>query len=103
MERGRELTRKRPRTCMGCGEESPKREMVRVVRQPDGTIRVDRSGKAPGRGAYVCSDSECVAKAKKKDTLSRALKAKVPAEIYAVLEQIAAETARDAGEGDKQA
>ncbi|WP_084460429.1 RNase P modulator RnpM [Aminiphilus circumscriptus] len=76
------VTRQRPRTCSGCGEESPKRDMVRVVRCPDGRIEIDTTGRTPGRGAYLCFRKECVLAAKKRDTLSRALKSKVPVELY---------------------
>lgn len=74
--------RKRPRTCIGCGEESPKRTLLRVVRTPEGEVRIDPSGKAPGRGAYVCLRRSCVLAARKKDALSRCLRTKVPSDIY---------------------
>jgi predicted RNA-binding protein YlxR (DUF448 family) len=63
--------RKRPRTCVGCGEESPKRELLRVIRTPEGEVRYDPTGRANGRGAYVCSCRECVALAKKKNSHSK--------------------------------
>lgn len=74
--------RKRPRTCVGCGEESPKRSLLRVVRSPEGEVRVDPSGKAPGRGAYVCLRRSCVLAAKKKNAFSRCLRTQVPADLY---------------------
>lgn len=58
--------RKSPRTCVGCGEESPKRELIRIIRTPEGEVRYDPTGKANGRGAYLCRRSDCVALAKKK-------------------------------------
>lgn len=80
--------RKRPRTCVGCGEESPKRALLRVIRTPEGEIMYDPTGRANGRGAYVCSSTDCVKLAKKKKALSRALKAQVEDSIYDKLESI---------------
>lgn len=77
--------KRRPRTCVGCREEAPKREMLRVARTPGGAVEIDPSGRLPGRGAYVCLREECVENAKKKDALSKALKIKVSPEIYAAL------------------
>ena len=74
--------RKRPRTCVGCGEESPKRTLLRVVRTSDGEVLFDSTGRAPGRGAYVCMRRSCVLAAKKKNALSRFLRTQVPAELY---------------------
>lgn len=86
--------RKRPRTCVGCGEESPKRVLLRVVRSPDGEVQVDPSGKAPGRGAYVCLQRSCVLAARKKDALSRCLRTKVSPVIYdAILDRCPTEEA----------
>ena len=88
--------RKRPRTCVGCGEESPKRELIRIIRTPEGEVRYDPTGKANGRGAYLCRCSDCVALAKKKKALSRALKTDVDGVVYDSL--IALCTEKD-GEG----
>ena len=74
--------RQRPRTCVGCGEESPKRELLRVVRSPEGVVRYDPTGKANGRGAYVCARRSCIELARKKRSLYRALKAEIPDELY---------------------
>ncbi len=82
---GDQHKRKRPRTCVGCGEESSKRTLFRVVRAPDGEVRLDPSGRAPGRGAYVCLSRSCVQQAQKKNALSRCLRVKVPPEIYEAL------------------
>jgi len=56
--------------------------MLRVVRTPEGLVRLDLSGKAPGRGAYVCVSEECFAAARKKDALAKALKSKVEDAVY---------------------
>lgn len=82
--------RQRPRTCVGCREEAPKREMLRIARTSAGAVEIDPSGRLPGRGAYVCLNEECVLNAKKRDALSRALKAKVGPEIYDALLAMAA-------------
>jgi predicted RNA-binding protein YlxR (DUF448 family) len=61
------------RTCVGCGSERPKREMVRVVRRVDGTVAVDPTGKASGRGAYVCPNPACLDQARRRGRLERGL------------------------------
>lgn len=81
------MTKRRPRTCVACKTEKPKNELIRVVRSPEGHVYVDPTGKGQGRGAYVCRDQNCIELAKKKDILSKALKTKVPAEIYEELSQ----------------
>ena len=79
-------SRKPPmRLCLGCGQQRPKRELVRVVRTPDGEVRVDPSGKLSGRGAYICSDAECLRLAIKNQRLGRALEAELPPDIVATL------------------
>lgn len=79
--------RQRPRTCVGCREESPKRALVRIVRSPDGTIMVDERGKLPGRGAYLCLRRECLERARKSGAIARALRTAVPESCYAELER----------------
>ncbi len=75
------------RQCLGCREMKPKRELIRVVRSPEGEISLDFRGKASGRGAYVCPKPECLKKAIKTRALERAFSAQIPPEIYARLEQ----------------
>lgn len=70
------------RRCSGCGESKPKKEMVRVVRAPDGTVSLDLKGKKPGRGAYVCPSAACLLKARKAKRFERALEVTIPEEIY---------------------
>ena len=70
------------RQCMGCREKKPKKDMIRVVRGLDGTPNLDFSGKAAGRGAYVCLDPECLRKAQKTRALDRSLEVTIPAEVY---------------------
>ena len=88
--------RKRPRTCVGCGEESPKRELLRVIRTPEGEVRYDPTGRANGRGAYVCSFRECVVLAIKKKALSRALKTDVSEDVYENLLTLCIDEKREA-------
>lgn len=69
------------RTCMVCGDKSGKREMNRIVRNKEGEIFYDPSGKANGRGAYICSQPECIGSILKKNALNRAFQMEVPEEI----------------------
>lgn len=81
-------TRKIPlRKCIACHEMMPKRELIRVVRAPDGPITIDLTGKKPGRGAYLCGKVQCFKLAKKSKAFDRALKQPVEEEIYNRLEQ----------------
>jgi len=75
------------RQCLGCREMKPKRELIRVVRSPEGAISLDFRGKAPGRGAYVCPNPQCLKKAIKGRALEKAFSASIPPEIYQRLEQ----------------
>ena len=70
------------RQCVGCREMRPKRELVRVVKSPEGEITLDFKGKAPGRGAYVCPQAECLRRAIKSRALERGLDCQIPQEIY---------------------
>ncbi|MBP5555754.1 MAG: YlxR family protein [Lachnospiraceae bacterium] len=65
------------RTCIGCGEVHDKKTMIRIVKDPKGMIGVDESGRANGRGAYICLNEECLEKAVKKQGLNRAFKMQV--------------------------
>ena len=73
------------RQCLGCREMKPKRELIRVVRSPDGAVSLDTVGKKPGRGAYVCHDAQCLKRAIKTRALSRALSTEIPPEITETL------------------
>lgn len=70
------------RQCMGCRERKNKRDMIRVVRQTDGTVSLDFGGKVNGRGAYICPDPECLKKARKAKSLDRSLEVTIPEEVY---------------------
>ena len=77
------------RTCVGCRAIRPKREMVRIVRTPDGGVEIDETGKMSGRGAYLCRRQECWDIALKKDRLQHALKTSLTDEERATLEEFA--------------
>lgn len=79
------------RQCVGCREMKPKKELIRVVKSPEGEISLDFRGKAPGRGAYVCPNSACLKRAIKSKALERAFETAIPQEIYeALLERMEA-------------
>ena len=74
------------RMCVGCREMKPKMSLLKVVKPKEGDAHIDRVGKAPGRGAYVCPDIECLKKAQKTRALERALDAKIEADVFQALE-----------------
>ena len=76
------------RQCMGCREQKPKNELLRVVRSPEGAISLDFRGKASGRGAYICRSQECLKRAAKSRALERSLETPIPAAVY---EQLSAQ------------
>ena len=71
------------RQCMGCRERKNKRDMIRVVRSPEGNVSLDFGGKAPGRGAYLCPDPECLMRAILSKALDRSLEVAIPEDVYA--------------------
>ncbi|MCI8869873.1 MAG: YlxR family protein [Lawsonibacter sp.] len=75
------------RQCVGCREMKPKKELIRVVRAPEGEVSLDFRGKKPGRGAYVCPQAECLKRARKTRALERAFGAALPPEVYEALEE----------------
>ncbi|MBQ1410693.1 MAG: YlxR family protein [Oscillospiraceae bacterium] len=70
------------RQCLGCREMKSKAELVRVVRSPEGAVSLDLRGKAPGRGAYVCRNADCLKKALRSKAVGRSLGVEIPPEIY---------------------
>lgn len=81
------VTKKIPmRMCVGCREMKPKKELVRVVKTPEGEIKLDVTGKLNGRGAYVCGCVECLKKVRKQNALSHAFEVPVSSDIYDRLE-----------------
>ncbi|MGN1481379.1 RNase P modulator RnpM [Porcipelethomonas sp.] len=80
-------TRKIPlRMCLGCGEMKPKKEMIRVVKSPEGEISLDFTGKKSGRGAYICRSAECFEKARKARRFEKSLSCKIEESVYEVME-----------------
>ena len=80
------------RKCNGCGEQKPKKELVRIVKSPDGEVSLDITGKASGRGAYICNNAECLKKARKSHRIDKAFEIAIPDEVY---EQMLAEISKD--------
>ena len=74
------------RTCLGCGEQKPKKELVRIVRDPEGFFSLDLTGKKNGRGAYLCRDVACFQKAKKQRRMERIFEKTIPEDVYLSLE-----------------
>lgn len=74
------------RQCLGCRTMFPKRELIRVVRSQEGGLSLDFKGKAPGRGAYLCPNPDCLKKARKSRAIERAFSVSVPEEVYEALE-----------------
>lgn len=75
------------RQCIGCGEMKSKKELIRIIRTPEGEIVLDKTGRQNGRGAYICDDAECFKKARKNKGLERSFKQSINAEIYDALEK----------------
>lgn len=70
------------RTCMGCNEKKDKNMLIRVVKSNDGEINIDKTGKMPGRGAYICDKEECLEKAIKTKRIERVFETKIDDAIY---------------------
>lgn len=73
------------RMCIGCAEMKPKRELIRVVKNKDNEISVDFTGRKPGRGAYICNNTECLTKAQKAKRLEKAFETSISSEIFDTL------------------
>ena len=82
------------RMCTGCGEMKPKKELVRVVKSPQGEISLDLTGKKPGRGSYVCKNVTCLRAARKARRLERAFSCAISPQVYDQMEE---EIATDEG------
>lgn len=75
------------RQCMGCNEHKPKKELLRVVRSPEGDVSLDFTGKKSGRGAYLCRDVKCLRRARKTKRIDRELGVEIPEAIYDGMER----------------
>ena len=88
MENNNQKVRKIPmRQCLGCNEHKPKKELMRVVRDPNGEISLDLVGKKTGRGAYICPSVSCFRRARKSKRIENVLECKIPEEIYDEMEK----------------
>lgn len=76
------------RTCSVCRAQKNKNELLRIVKNKENIIKVDETGKQPGRGAYICYDMECLKKAQKSKKLEQALEIKIEDEIYGQIQNI---------------
>ena len=83
------------RMCVVCREMKPKRELTRIVRPQEGEVTLDLTGRAPGRGAYICHSPECLKKARKSDLLARVLERKTAADLYDRLETLVSEDEKE--------
>ena len=75
------------RKCVGCQEMKSKKEMIRVIRTSEGEFLLDATGRKNGRGAYLCPNSDCLAKAVRNKGLERSFKQAIPKEVYEALEK----------------
>jgi len=76
------------RTCVGCRQTRPKKDLVRIVRAPEGTVSLDVTGKRSGRGVYICATQECLEKAVKGRQLERSLETKIGEDVFADLQRV---------------
>ena len=75
------------RMCSGCSEHKPKRELIRIVKSPQGEISIDKTGRKQGRGAYICPSLDCLKKARKNKRVDRAFEVTISQEVYDLLEK----------------
>ncbi len=82
------MTKKTPkRLCVACREMREKNELIRITKSKDGEISLDTTGKMPGRGAYICKNPECLARAQKTKALERAFSVNISEEVYSSLKE----------------
>ena len=89
------------RMCVGCKEMKQKRSLIRVVKTPDGEIKIDGTGKMSGRGAYICRDLACLQKAVKSKGLERSLKVAISDEVKDELAAMLAGLPQEDGGADE--
>ena len=75
------------RKCTGCNEMKPKKELVRVVKSPEGEISLDLTGRKAGRGAYVCHSADCLKSARKAKRFEKAFQCNIPDEVFDLMEK----------------
>ncbi len=87
-----EKQKKQPeRQCMGCNEKKLKKELIRIVRTPEGTVELDFTGKKSGRGAYICHSKSCLKRVRKSGRISKLFECSVTDEVWDALEEELAE------------
>ena len=92
MENNNQKVRKVPmRQCLGCNEHFPKKELIRVVRTPEGETVLDPIGKRSGRGAYICPKAACFKKARKSKRIENVLECTISDELYDLMENAISE------------
>ena len=74
------------RLCIACRQMKPKKELIRIVKNGE-EIKLDKTGKANGRGAYICNDKECISKLKKQKLLNRVFACQVDDSVYTAIEE----------------
>ncbi|MDE5754090.1 MAG: YlxR family protein [Oscillospiraceae bacterium] len=80
------------RLCIGCGQNQPKKNMIRVVKSPDQEISLDLTGKKSGRGAYLCKNPSCLTQAMKQHRLERSFSCKISQEVYERMQHVLSES-----------
>lgn len=70
------------RTCLGCQEQKTKKELIRIVRTPSGSVEIDLTGKKAGRGAYICNNRDCLERAVKAKRIEKSLEHKISPEVF---------------------
>jgi predicted RNA-binding protein YlxR (DUF448 family) len=75
------------RMCLSCGEAFQKRELIRVVKTPEGEIKIDTVGKMNGRGAYICKQLSCLKKARRGGRIDKSLECVIPDQVYDAMEK----------------
>ena len=81
-------TKKIPmRMCIACREMKPKKEMLRIVKPKEGEVFIDYSGKAAGRGAYICDDENCIKKLRKQRLINKVFSCEVDEAVYSAIEE----------------
>ncbi len=81
------VKKKPERRCVGCSEHKLKIELIRVVRSPEGEVKLDFTGKVSGRGVYICKSTACFKKARKSKAFERALEVEIPESVYERIER----------------
>ena len=79
------------RQCLGCNEHKPKRELIRLVRTPEGEVVADMTGKKNGRGAYLCPSESCLRRVQRSKRAEKVLECAVPDEVYEAVASALAE------------